>query len=32
LLSQEISRNMAMMGINRLNELSPASLIHVGKR
>jgi L-lactate dehydrogenase (cytochrome) len=32
LLSQEISRNMAMMGINRLNELSQASLIHVGKR
>jgi L-lactate dehydrogenase (cytochrome) len=32
LLSQEISRNMAMMGINRLNELTPASLIHVGKR
>jgi L-lactate dehydrogenase (cytochrome) len=32
LLSQEISRNMAMMGINRLNELTPASLIHVGHR
>lgn len=31
LLSQEVSRNMAMMGINRLNELTPASLVHVGR-
>lgn len=32
LLSQEISRNMAMMGVNTLGELSPESLIHVGRR
>jgi L-lactate dehydrogenase (cytochrome) len=32
LLSQEIMRNMAMMGVNQLKELTPASLIHVGRR
>lgn len=31
LLSEEVSRNMAMMGINRLNELTSASLVHVGR-
>lgn len=31
LLSQEVLRNMAMMGINHLNELTPASLVHVGR-
>ncbi len=32
LLQQEISRNMAMMGVNTLEELNPACLLHVAKR
>lgn len=31
LLEQEISRNMAMMGITSVDELKPESLIHVGR-
>jgi L-lactate dehydrogenase (cytochrome) len=31
LLQQEVSRNMAMMGINRLTELTPESLLYVGR-
>jgi L-lactate dehydrogenase (cytochrome) len=31
LLSQEVLRNMAMMGVNQLKELTPASLVHVGR-
>ena len=32
LLQQEVSRNMAMMGLNSLSELNPDCLIQVGKR
>ena len=32
LLQQEISRNMAMMGVTSLQELTPASMIHVANR
>lgn len=31
LLEQEVSRNMAMMGVNTVDELKPESLIHVGR-
>jgi L-lactate dehydrogenase (cytochrome) len=31
LLQQEVMRNMAMMGINRLSELTPESLLYVGR-
>lgn len=32
LLEQEISRNMAMMGVNSVEELTPESLIHVARQ
>lgn len=31
LLEQEVSRNMAMMGVNTVDELKPESLIYVGR-
>ena len=31
LLQQEVMRNMAMMGINQLSELTPESLLYVGR-
>jgi L-lactate dehydrogenase (cytochrome) len=32
LLEQEVSRNMAMMGVNTLKELTPEFLVHVGRK
>ena len=32
LLEQEVSRNMAMMGVNSVEELTPESLIHVARQ
>jgi len=32
LLEQEVSRNMAMMGVTSLEELTPACLLHIAKR